>query len=233
MAILKSNPLGIISGRVGDLVFRTVHGTTYVSKRPDSNPRKLSDAEINSRKAFANNISFAKILYSYPELRSIWSNIYKSPWNKIIALNKKHITPEHPLPSARITPPGGFSVYLVYDRSSKNSFTFHFFQPPYAVPVNAPPFQVVSMNTWIEPISPSTSGRVGVGSSSFSFLSYPSVRSFPADFIFNSKPVTVEDNVSPVFLPSCYARKLTYFCILVPLGGALFPLFSETSCIEA
>ncbi len=77
-------PIGRLSGKLGELVFRNYPGKTVVSKRPLSFKPGSDPASVNRRQRFKLTSFFAKSVKSFPVAYEMWA---KKTRNKMSAYN--------------------------------------------------------------------------------------------------------------------------------------------------
>lgn len=77
-------PIGRLSGKLGDLVFRNFPGKTVVSKRPHSFTPGSDPASVNRRQRFKLVSMLAKSVKSFPVAYELWA---KKSRNKMSAYN--------------------------------------------------------------------------------------------------------------------------------------------------
>lgn len=77
-------PIGRLSGKLGDLVFRIYPDKTVVSKRPSSFKPGSDLASVNRRKRFKLNSMFAKSVKEFPVAYELWA---KKTRNRMSAYN--------------------------------------------------------------------------------------------------------------------------------------------------
>lgn len=77
MATIKNFLLQGISGRVGDIVYRTRNGKTYASSRPHYT-KSDDPATLRRREKFALTVKLAKCINSIPELKYFWNKVKNS-----------------------------------------------------------------------------------------------------------------------------------------------------------
>ncbi len=113
MAIIK-NILGTITGRIGDIVVRTVNGKSVASVRPSKYNASQSSQAVFNRNRFSVTVSFAKYVNFIPLLSKVWSTARiqgVSAFNKILKCNVKLSGKEHPSECNIITP-SGYTIEL-------------------------------------------------------------------------------------------------------------------------
>ena len=116
MAKVKGQPLGKISGAVGDVVYRLVDGKNIVCRRPGSFMPGTDRKSVERRMKFALAVKFARAMYSVPELKLLWQNASpekKHTYNFILRKGLDMVSPTSIMDSAAITPPhkGGAERY--------------------------------------------------------------------------------------------------------------------------
>ena len=92
MAFLIKNIFGVLTGTLGDNIFRQRYGKTVAYKKPYRHRVSKSDASMQARKQFALTVAFAKKINSIPALAKIWRNAKisgTSAYHKIIKYNNK------------------------------------------------------------------------------------------------------------------------------------------------
>jgi hypothetical protein len=109
MAIIKKNILGQVTGKIGNMVIRTVNGKSVASIRPANYNASQTPQAISNRKRFAVVVNFAKYINSIPLLSQVWycAEVKSvSAFNKILKCNLKLSGDHHPSVNNIITPPG-------------------------------------------------------------------------------------------------------------------------------
>jgi len=102
-----SNYLGKISGKVGDVVYKSVHGKSYVCSVPSKYTAAMDPESIKRRSVFRFVNNFCSALNSILIIREIWKKKAHnmSAFNFMIKLNYKNISEsgvEHSLLSPQI-----------------------------------------------------------------------------------------------------------------------------------
>ena len=94
MAVLKNSPLEGMRGTLGDLVFRTWNGKTYVYAKT-TKPLKQSDAQKKHRERFRNASQRAKQLLEDENLLAYYQNeafLHNLPNAYTVALREMMMT---------------------------------------------------------------------------------------------------------------------------------------------
>ena len=94
MAKVSKTILGEIKGTLGDFVFRTMKGKTFVSLRPQKYKKTKSKALENIRTGFSMLSSFCSCVNSISELTKVWALKQVSgnrTYNKIYSHNNPFI----------------------------------------------------------------------------------------------------------------------------------------------
>ncbi len=95
MAFRKNNPLGPISGKIGNTVSRMRYGKEVVYTKPGSYKISYSDSAVSGRSKFAVTVKLAKLINSVPELAEVWK-VAKLPgansYQKLIKHNAKLVS---------------------------------------------------------------------------------------------------------------------------------------------
>lgn len=90
MAKLKNLVFGKVSGKLGPVVFRLVHGEQYLVQRPSSYTTSNSAAAIYSRNRLVSLVKFSSFLNKIDYIREFWDdNSLRgwSPYHKILNYN--------------------------------------------------------------------------------------------------------------------------------------------------
>jgi hypothetical protein len=206
MAILKENPLGIISGRVGELVFKNVRGRVIVCKRPEPSSYPPTEKALIVRHSFKNLARFSKYLNSIPPIHSIFHPLKKAAFQSIMKANARTFIDFAPSVYSKIAPPGDFDLYIFYNKLSDRSIDFTFIQiPDYVTPLTKS-IQMICIHTWLSPFQPE-----GVEP----FESFHSIHNFSYDDLFSESGHTILDKVSPVSCSSLYSRKILFYFFII------------------
>ncbi len=113
MAILKSNlPIGKISGKLGNLVFRVCNNKTVVSKRPINFKPGSDPASVQRRLRFKTTSGFSKTVLKLNHIREIWKKEAKnmSVYNTIFKYNYHQIFAEDVSDNVTFFPKYGFEL---------------------------------------------------------------------------------------------------------------------------
>jgi len=113
--LLKSPLIHRISGKLGDVVFRTIRGKTIICKRPVVRPTN-NPAVLSRRKKFSVNTKLSKCINDIPECKYLWTKAARnkmSAYNAIIKANYKNVS-DSKLFSAPYLIPSSFS-FEYYD----------------------------------------------------------------------------------------------------------------------
>ncbi|MCL4547860.1 MAG: hypothetical protein M1495_04750 [Bacteroidetes bacterium] len=108
MAFRKNNPLGPVSGKIGETVSRIRYGKEVVYSKPASYHISYSPSAVSGRSKFANAVKLAGLVNSVPELSLVWK-IAKikgtNSYQKIIKHNTKLVSDYGLTLKNIITPP--------------------------------------------------------------------------------------------------------------------------------
>src|SRR5690606_35291950 len=113
MAKLKKEILGKVSGSLGELTFRQRGGKSFVSTRPASFMPGTDEASKTRRAKFALSIKFARVIYSVPQLKSLWVNETPAgiaPFNHLMRSNYRVIGTPASLNTIAMAPSFGFDI---------------------------------------------------------------------------------------------------------------------------
>lgn len=108
MAEVKDWPF-LMSGRIGNFIFKNHGEKTFVSKRPDPYDRKRHPNSRKTQDKFVQVVPLAKFINQIPELKKIWktANIKgKIAFNRVIIYNTNNTKEDHLTEKNIITPPG-------------------------------------------------------------------------------------------------------------------------------
>jgi hypothetical protein len=103
----------IISGRVGDVVYRHKNGKTIVSRRPDKRCTPPSKLEIAQHTRFGISGQIAKSINSIEALKYFWKGVTAknhAPYNKIFKANYGQLNIEDLTGNINLVPLGGFTL---------------------------------------------------------------------------------------------------------------------------
>lgn len=89
MGKIAQGTFGAFSGKVGNVIGGSVHGTDYIRIKPARVHNPKTDAQQRQRQRFA--ILNAQLRHMKPFLREGFKNtVSKSPWNRAVAYNAKN-----------------------------------------------------------------------------------------------------------------------------------------------
>lgn len=109
MARVNKSVIGFVSGKVGDVVFREMHGKKFVSATPKKYKISQSRLAKKGRADFAAVVKFAVTVNSIPQLKNIWSKIKAegtNSYHRIIKHNAKLVNAGMLSTQNKITPDG-------------------------------------------------------------------------------------------------------------------------------
>lgn len=115
MAKIRKQVLGIISGAVGDVLFRVKSGVAYVGTKPISFIPGTDSASVLRRSRFTMATKFSRAINSVPELKSIWKEVTPSrltQYNMIVKFNYHNVQPDAVSNLVKLVPDIGFSVNI-------------------------------------------------------------------------------------------------------------------------
>ncbi len=114
MAIVKSNVIGNLSGRLGNLSARTVNGKTVLSARPASFNASNEPIFIVIRSKFAVTAKFSSKVISLSTLNAIWKKVKHPPhssFHEVFKVNFPYSSVDRPTVYNVLTPSsGGFPL---------------------------------------------------------------------------------------------------------------------------
>ena len=213
MAILKENPLGILSGRVGDLVFRNIRGRVIVCKRPEPSSKPPTEKALLARRTFKYCARFSKFLNSLPPIHSVFYPLKKGAFQSIMKANARTFIDFAPSVSSKIAPPGDFDLYIFYNNISERSINFSFLQVPEIITSKTKSIQMICIHTWLSPLNPDAAEP---------FECFVSVHKFSYKDLLSPASHNIRDNVSPDTCSGHYSRKiLFYFFIITNPNGII------------
>lgn len=112
MAILTSSIKFGLSGRLGNLVARTIKGRIILSRRPAKYTVSNSAEAVKCRKKFAVTVKLTKCILSFPDLKLIWAKLAcpnQTAYSTIFKNNYDYSGEDTPSLNNKITP-GGFEL---------------------------------------------------------------------------------------------------------------------------
>lgn len=136
MARVNKQLLGIINGKIGNLVFRNVNGKTFVSNRPLKYNITGTEESTRVKKGFKNLIQFSSYINSIPILKDVWKSKSvrgKRAYNKIFSHNKSHVKSHEISDSLFIVPPVGSVQMSVYNVEIEENYAYVDYQTNYKV----------------------------------------------------------------------------------------------------
>jgi len=128
MARLLTQVLGIMSGSVGDIVFRRRGGRSYVSAHPSGYTPRTDAATVARKKRFKTAVEIAKTINSIPILKAVWpSDPSKlvSKFQKMVSVNYKLVSGEDLTGQPTLTPNLGFEMTTPAVAITTNAVTFN------------------------------------------------------------------------------------------------------------
>jgi len=155
MALVTHQLLGIARGSVGDLVYKTRRGKSYVVPKPGRYKKTKCVDSINNRKRFGLSSKFASVINESKYLKLLWYYAKlpgKSAYSKINKYNYQHCGSNFVESDASITPGGkdlqNFNVLL-----DENTLEFSFNIKQELVDSLASPYLIVSIVYLYQPIA--------------------------------------------------------------------------------
>lgn len=127
MARLLTQVLGIMSGSVGDIVFRRRGGRSYVSAHPSSYTPRTDAASMARKKQFKTAMEIGKTINSIPLVKAIWPadpTKATSKFNKMVSVNYKLINGDDLTGQPTLTPDFGFGMTNAAVEIAANAVTF-------------------------------------------------------------------------------------------------------------
>jgi hypothetical protein len=109
MAEIKKSVVGVISGRLDNIVFVVRNGKSYASVRPRKYKAGKSDAAKAGRNNFAITVKLAKSVNSVAALKEIWAAASlegTDSYHRVIKFNAKRVKGGSLTTSNKITPDG-------------------------------------------------------------------------------------------------------------------------------
>ncbi len=111
MALVDGSVLGEVTGKIGNMVFRKMHGKTFVSERPLNYKQAKTPAAKKARNSFSMSVKLSKKLMSDPALKAVWTAAKiegTDSYHRIIKHNIKLINEGSFTDRNKITPEGLF-----------------------------------------------------------------------------------------------------------------------------
>ncbi|MHC1736631.1 MAG: hypothetical protein AB9882_01320 [Ignavibacteriaceae bacterium] len=225
MAILKNNQFGALSGKLGNMVFRQVHGKTIVSSLPDRSNTPVSAVQKKQNNKFAVAVRFAVAVNNHDRLRALWQYRGSAPYRRIFAANIKCVSETGPTTENIIVPPGGFPVAVSYDAISRIGLTLRLSDISDFPCDSGLPEQIgiAALHCWMNPVNPKEKPFY---IESF-YREYPTVR------IVKGSQLKLSDKYAYESVADIYRSKIVYFAIILPdpsIPGKY--IHSETVAVE-
>jgi hypothetical protein len=123
MGRINKTILGRLSGAVGDVLFRQMHGKNYVGTKPDSFIPGSDKNSVDRRKKFGLTVKFSGSVNHITQLKNFWARVAPksgSPFNFIVKTNYAHILPDDVTGTAALVPNVGFSISATSVSITKN-----------------------------------------------------------------------------------------------------------------
>lgn len=124
MAELRKAVLGVVSGAIGDIVFREKDGLNYLATRPSSFIPGTDPASIARRGRFAMAAKTSVAINRIPQLKELWSTVTpsgKSPFNYMFQSNYSLVSATDVTNLLKIVPDNGFGISLTGNTVSNTS----------------------------------------------------------------------------------------------------------------
>src|ERR1035441_3986947 len=113
MARLITQILGVMTGSVGDIVFRRRGGQSYVSAKPSGYSPRTDAPSVARKKQFKTAVEIAKNINAIPILKAVWpvdSSKQMSKFQKMVSVNYKLVSGEDLTGQPTLTPNLGFEM---------------------------------------------------------------------------------------------------------------------------
>lgn len=113
MAKIRKQVLGVISGAVGDVLFRVIDGNAYVGTRPISFTPGTDALSVARRERFSMATKFSRTINSIPELKTIWKAVTPSrltQYNMIVKINYHNVQHNAVTELVKLVPEIGFQL---------------------------------------------------------------------------------------------------------------------------
>ena len=124
MAELRKAVLGVVSGAIGDIVFRERDGLNYLATRPSSFIPGTDPASVARRGRFSMAAKTSVAINRIPELKALWDTVTpsgKSPFNFIFHSNYAFVSATDVTDLLKIVPDNGFGISLTGNTVSNMS----------------------------------------------------------------------------------------------------------------
>jgi hypothetical protein len=113
MARLLTQILGVMTGSVGDIVFRRRGGRSYVSAKPSGYTPRTDALSVARKKQFKTAVEIAKNINAISILKAIWPvdpSKQMSKFQKMVSTNYKLVSGEDLTGQPTLTPELGFEM---------------------------------------------------------------------------------------------------------------------------
>ena len=127
MARLLTQILGVMSGSVGDIVFRRRGGRSYVSAHPSGYTPRTDAATVARKKQFKTAVEIAKNINDIPLLKAVWpvdSTKLVSKFQRMVSVNYKLVSGADLTGQPTLTPNLGFEMTTPVVALTANSVHF-------------------------------------------------------------------------------------------------------------
>jgi hypothetical protein len=127
MARLLTQILGVMSGSVGDIVFRRRGGRSYVCAHPSGYTSRTDAATVNRKKQFKLAVEISKNINDIPLLKAVWPNDPSklvSRFQKMVSVNYKLVNGTDLVGQPTLTPDLGFEMTTPLVALTANSVHF-------------------------------------------------------------------------------------------------------------
>jgi len=127
MARLLTQILGVMSGSVGDIVFRRRGGRSFVCARPSGYTKRTDAASVARKKQFKTAVEIAKNINDIPLLKAVWPadpSKLVSRFQKMVSVNYKLVSGADLTGQPTLTPTLGFE--MTTPLLQLNAATVHF-----------------------------------------------------------------------------------------------------------
>ncbi|MCZ7604009.1 MAG: hypothetical protein M5R37_14190 [Melioribacteraceae bacterium] len=127
MARVDQQLLGVVNGKIGNLVFRRVNGKTFVSNRPQKYNITGTEESTLVKNGFKNLIMFSAYLNSIPLIKTVWGSKTirgNRAYNKIFSHNKSHIKSVEISELFRIIPDPPDKQILIFKTEVEQNYAY-------------------------------------------------------------------------------------------------------------
>lgn len=118
MAKVSEQLLGVVNGKIGNLVYRKVGDKTFVSVRPSKYNVTGTVESTKVKNGFKNLVVFSSFINSIPLLHAVWSNKHvkgNRTYNKIFSHNKRFIKADKINQDYLILPAQDLAKHYIFD----------------------------------------------------------------------------------------------------------------------